>query len=98
MTYGPDSPRAWGAHRDGRGSLPGQEKFGGGAQGEEFTGAVATATAYDLVGRTTSFGAGFGDVWVMKLDTNGGRVWQQTIGTNTYDYAGGIWILPDGKV
>jgi len=40
---------------------------------------------YAIAGRTTSFGAGGGNFWLVKTDANGNMKWNQTYGRTGYD-------------
>ncbi|HEX2786587.1 MAG TPA: T9SS type A sorting domain-containing protein [Ignavibacteria bacterium] len=42
---------------------------------------------YAVAGRTTSYGAGFNDVFIMKLNESGLVMWSKTVGTSTGDAA-----------
>ncbi len=48
-------------------------------------------TSYDggylLVADTSSFGAGFSDTWLLKLDAKGAILWQKTYGGSNYDFS-----------
>ena len=48
------------------------------------------------VGFTDSFGAGEGDVWVLKLDSSGGISWQKTYGGIAHDGGYDIHQTADG--
>ncbi|MCB9367154.1 MAG: S8 family serine peptidase [Calditrichaeota bacterium] len=47
-------------------------------------------SGFVTVGTTYSYGAGNSDVWVLCCDTIGQTVWQQTVGTNGYEFGRGI--------
>lgn len=51
---------------------------------------------YIVAGRTSSFGAGGGDVWIMKLDSNGNVLWQKTYGGADGEWAYSIQETSDG--
>jgi len=51
---------------------------------------------YIVAGYTSSFGAGGGDVYIIKLDENGNMVWERTYGGSGYDIANSIQLTNDG--
>jgi len=51
---------------------------------------------YIMAGATTSFGAGFKDVWIVKVNHNGDIVWERTYGGHTDDEALGMDLTSDG--
>jgi uncharacterized delta-60 repeat protein len=51
---------------------------------------------YIVAGVTLSFGAGNGDVWVLKLDPDGTVAWQKTYGGVWKDWASSIQQTSDG--
>ncbi len=55
-----------------------------------------TDGGYAIAGRTTSFGAGGFDVYVIKLDTSGNIQWTKTIGGSSWDYGRSIIQTTDG--
>jgi predicted secreted protein len=58
---------------------------------------VATSDGgYALAGSTTSFGAGRSDVWLVKVDSNGGLEWNQTYGGTGRDSVSTIIGTSDG--
>ncbi|PMQ02381.1 MAG: hypothetical protein CBR30_01695 [Dictyoglomus sp. NZ13-RE01] len=51
---------------------------------------------YIVAGYTYSFGAGWSDVYILKLDENGNLLWQKTFGGSSDDEANSIQQTSDG--
>ncbi len=51
---------------------------------------------YIVTGWTKSFGAGAEDAWILRLNSNGGILWQKTYGGSDGDYAYYIYQTTDG--
>jgi len=62
-------------------SVEWQKTFGGSSGFERVHSLLQTKDGgYVVAGHTTSFGAGGSDIWLIKLDSQGGVVWQKTYG------------------
>ena len=91
----------WVAKFDVNGVLAWNKVFGG--AGEEMASAIIQAPGggYIVAGYTRSNDGdvtqqkGNGDVWVIKLDENGTKVWQKTYGGTGYDYASAVVATSD---
>ncbi|MFX1273628.1 MAG: SBBP repeat-containing protein [Promethearchaeota archaeon] len=59
--------------------------------------AVDTSGNAYVVGTTTSFGAGYDDICLVKFNPMGGVVWNYTWGGGGYDYGYGIALDSSGK-
>jgi len=69
----------------------------GGADYEELVSVSQTADGgYIAAGRTASFGAGGGDMLVIRLDESGAVAWQKTCGGTEFDYAFSAQQTADG--
>ena len=51
---------------------------------------------YIVAGNTWSFGNGEDDVYLIKIDDNGNKIWQKTYGGSDYDEAYAITPTKDG--
>ena len=56
-----------------------------------------TDGGYAVVGETCSFGAGGKDIWVIKLDGKGNKVWDKTYGGSDKDSAASLIQTTDGR-
>jgi len=59
--------------------------YGGTSSDEGYSVAQTSDGGYIVAGRTISFGAGFGDVYLIKTDANGDTLWTRTYGGTDWD-------------
>jgi len=87
----------WVLKLDGSGNVQWQKTYGG-VVDDRVSVAVAPTSdgGYVVAGTTWSFGAGYGDVWVLKLNGSGDVVWQKTYGGPERDEARAVAPTSDG--
>ena len=98
-SFGAGNLDGWVVRLNGDGSVAWQKVYGGG-EDDAFRDVVRTADG-DLivVGYTKSFGAGFKDVWALRLDEGDGSiVWQRSYGAFDFDEAWAVRAAPHGFV
>ncbi|MEW6757371.1 MAG: PKD domain-containing protein [Acidobacteriota bacterium] len=87
----------WLLRLDGGGNILWQKTYGG-SQDEWGFVQPLQAGGFLLAADTDSFGAGDHDLWVLKLDSNGGILWQRTYGGAQKDELSSAEALDDGGV
>lgn len=86
-SFGAGNADGWVLKLDGSGKVTWQKTYGGPAFDEFGRGVLQIAGGYIVSGDTSSFGAGGGDAWVLRLDNAGAIIWQNTYGGPSPDYA-----------
>jgi predicted RNase H-related nuclease YkuK (DUF458 family) len=81
---------------DSRGNKMWQKTFGGKGQEQGFSVIQASDGGYVIVGETYSFGKGEGDVYLIKTDSKGNKVWQKTFGGKGWDWGNCVAQMSDG--
>jgi len=72
------------------------KSYGGTGQDHAYSIQQTIDGGYIVAGWTMSFGAGFYDLWVLKLNSNGSVAWQKRYGGADYDDAYSIQQTSDG--
>lgn len=80
---------------DSLGNILWNYSYGGDQEDGMVTGQPTSDDGYILVGYTASFGLGYMDVWLLKLNADGDTLWTRTYGNESYDYAGSVIQTPD---
>ena len=87
---------AWVLKLNANGGVMWQTTYGGNGGDHAYAIEQTSDRGYITVGSTRSFGAGGLDFWVIKLDANGGVMWQKTYGGSENDWATSIHQTEDG--
>ncbi|WP_198362115.1 PEGA domain-containing protein [Thermococcus pacificus] len=100
-SFGTETPHysnVWVLRLDANGNIKWQKTYGG--RSNDHAHAVAIADNGDIIvaSYTYSFGAGEGDFWVLRLDTNGNVKWQKTYGGENEDVAYAVALADNGDI
>jgi uncharacterized delta-60 repeat protein len=82
-SFGAGRQDVWVLKLNSTGSVTWQKTFGGTQIDYAWTVQQTKDGGYVVAGRTDSFGAGSGDVWVLKLDSTGSLIWDTGSGAST---------------
>lgn len=86
----------WVVKTDDRGDEEWSETYGGSEFDEAACVEQVHLGGYIVVGWTESYGAGGSDIWVVKIDDNGGEEWTKTFGGAEDDVARSVEQTLDG--
>ena len=96
MSFGAGNHDLWVLKLNADGSIAWQKTYGG--SGDERADSIQQTSdgGYIVAGYTMSFGAGYADLWVLKLNADGTVAWQNTYGGQYDDEAYSIQQTSDG--
>ena len=95
-SYGAGCYDVWLIKTDSEGNKQWNRTFGGSEWDVGNCVAQTSDGGYIIVGRTTSYGAGAGDAWLIKTDSEGDEQWNQTFGGSGYDVGYCVTQTSDG--
>ena len=96
FSYGAGGKDAWLIKTDSEGLKLWDRTFGGALWDEVFSVQQTSDGGYILAGETKPYGAGEGDVWLIKTDSEGLKLWDRTFGGADCDGAHSVQQTSDG--
>jgi hypothetical protein len=95
-SYGAGDHDVWLVKTDADGNKVWDKTFGGMGSDEGYSVRQTSDDGYIIAGWTTSYGASYYDVWLIKTDASGDKVWDKTFGTVRFECGHCVRQTSDG--
>ncbi len=96
FSYGAGSKDVYLIKTDASGNKIWEKTFGGSSDDCGYSLQQTSDSGFIIVGRTESFGAGQGDVHLIKTDASGNEIWEKTFGGSNVEYGYSVQQTSDG--
>jgi len=96
-SFGAGNWDIWLIKTDANGNLQWAKTYGGTGYDLAYSVQQTSDGEYIVAGITASFGAGLGDVFLVKMDANGNIIWAKTYGGTNTDLAYSVQQTSDGE-
>lgn len=96
FSYGAGSADAWLIKVSADGDMLWDRTFGGNGFDSGYDVRPTPDGGYAIAGSTRSYGAGGSDIWLIKTDAGGNRLWSQTFGGPGWDEGTSLYVNPTG--